>query len=75
MSRAPTLREIKALGYDWWKKQPVLDQGHFDNLVYDDGRYRVWVSRQGPGDYDSRRDWLEDRFTIEENRRGRWVRV
>lgn len=63
--------------FAYWRRQPVLEKGHFDDLVYDDGRERVWVSRQSLADYDgNRRAWLRDRLTVERRGRGGvWRRV
>jgi hypothetical protein len=64
------------LGYDFWKRQETLDSGHFDNLKYDDGKIRVWVSRQSIADYGGdKRAWEADRLTIEKNENGDWVRA
>jgi hypothetical protein len=70
-----SVKGLKRRGYAFWKHQPVLDRGHTDNLVYDDGRHRVWVSRMTIDDYDGdRQAWLADRLTVEENINGRWTR-
>lgn len=72
-----TYSEIKKLGYDFWKKQKSIDHGHFDNLVYDDGKHRVWISRQSVADYDGdRKAWLAERMTIEHrSSNGNWVKA
>ena len=72
----PSLEEILDLGYGFWSRQPVIERGHFDNLVYDDGGMRVWVSRQTLADYaGDRRAWLADRMTVEEKGPRGWKRV
>jgi hypothetical protein len=71
-----TVRALKAKGYDYWKRQPAIEHGHFDNLVFDDGQHRVWVSRATLADYDGdRRAYLADRLTIEHRVGGAWVRA
>jgi hypothetical protein len=68
-----TASSLKARGYDYWKSRPTLESGHFDNLKYNDGKYRVWVSRQSIEDYGGDRlAWLRDRLTVETNHGGRW---
>jgi hypothetical protein len=69
-------RALKAKGYDYWKRQATIESGHFDNLVYDDGNFRVWVSRQSLADYDGdRKAWMADRLTVEKKTAGRWVKA
>jgi hypothetical protein len=71
-----SLKEIKLLSYDFWKRQSAIDSGHFDNLVYDDGKHRVWVSRMTAADYDGDRDaWMSERLTIEKKSGGSWVKA
>ena len=73
---ASTLASLRAKGYEHWKRQRVIESGHTDNLVYDDGNFRVWVSRMGLEDYNGdRRAWMADRMTIERRTGGGWVRV
>ena len=73
--RVESVRALRARGYEYWKAQHTLESGHTDNLKYDDGRVRVWVSRMGLEDYGSRADWLADRLTIEKLVKGRWEKV
>jgi hypothetical protein len=73
---AQTAASLKSHGYEFWRHHPVLDSGHFDNLVYDDGKHRVWVSRMTLDDYGGdRQAWLAERLTVEELVDGRWERV
>jgi hypothetical protein len=63
----------------YWEGLPTLHQGHTDNLVHDDGTYKVWVSRMGPedygfGDWQSQREnskalkaWHEEKIVIEKS--------
>jgi len=50
---------------------PTISQSQADNLKYDDGEYRIWVSRMGP------EDGLEEggEVTVEslDGWSGRWV--
>lgn len=70
-----TLREAKIAGYDFWKRQKAIDQGHFDNLVYDDGKLRVWASRMTLADFDGDRSaWMAERVTFEKRINGDWVK-
>ena len=54
---------------------PTLHSGQFDKLKYDDGTYRIWLSRT------SRADWAGPRMpgglpvTVEKLRDGRWVAI
>jgi len=71
-----TPAKLRGRGYAYWRSQPALDSGHFDNLVYDDGTYRVWVSRQSLADYDGdRAAWKSEQMTIEQLLKGRWTKV
>jgi len=71
-----SLSQIRSLGYDFWKKQPTIESGQFDNLVYDDGKHRVWVSRQSLADYDGdRRAFMADRLTVEKRTKAGWVKA
>jgi hypothetical protein len=75
-SRVESTRALKARGYDYWKAQPTLESGHFDNLKYDDGARRVWVSRASLADYGGdRRAFVADRLTVEKLVGGNWVKV
>jgi len=40
--------------------------------VYDDGTFRVWVTRTTPEDYGSRSAWLKERLTIEQRTADGW---
>ena len=61
-----TMKELRALGYDYWKEQPALKKYHFANLVYVDGRIEVTVSRMTLADYDNNRQtWLRERLSVE----------
>jgi hypothetical protein len=67
---------LKRLGYEYWRRQPTLESGHFDNLVYSDGKHRVWVSRASVADYGGdRRAWLAERLVVEALHKGRWEKV
>lgn len=67
-------RSLKTRGYAYWLAQPTLESGHFDNLKFDDGKHRVWVSRQSLADYDGdRKAWMADRLTVEKLVNGNWV--
>lgn len=69
-------RALKVRGYAYWKSQPTLESGHHDNLKYDDGAHRVWVSRASLADYDGdRRAYMADRLTVEKLTGGRWEKV
>ena len=73
--RRATLPGLRSLGYEYWRDQPAIDSGHFDNLVYDDGHHRVWVSRMSLADYGGNRSaWLAERLTFEKRVNGRWVK-
>jgi hypothetical protein len=75
-SRVESVASLKKRGYDYWKRQPTLDSGHTDNLVYDDGRARVWVTRMTVADYDGdRRAWMAERLTVEHLVNGVWKRA
>lgn len=53
------------------KKMPTKDWSHFDNLKYDDGKYRVWLSRMTVADgapYDNQ-------VTVEQNKNGVWTQI
>lgn len=56
-----TYQEIEAMS--------TLHQGHFANLKYDDGRYRIWLSRC------SIEDGEFDPIQVEEFKDGCWVDV
>jgi hypothetical protein len=67
---------LRKRGYTYWRQQPALDSGHFDNLVFNDGAHRVWVSRMTVADYGGdRAAWLRERLTIEKLKNGSWVKV
>lgn len=55
---------------------PTLESGHTDDLKFDDGKHRVWVSRMGPedygDDYQSQKRYESDLVTVEHNRGGTW---
>lgn len=71
-----SLASLRGKSFDYWRRQPVLEQGHTDNLVFDDGQHRVWVSRMTLADYDGdRRAYMADRLTIERRGAGGWVRA
>lgn len=72
-----TLSEIRKLGYDYWRRQKMVsNDGHTDDLMYDDGRYRVWVSRMSLEDYDGdRRAFEANKWTIEKLANGKWVKA
>ena len=36
---------MRRLSLEEVKSTPVISRGHFDNLIWDDGEYRVWHSR------------------------------
>jgi hypothetical protein len=72
---AHTAASLKAIGYDVWKSKPTIHSGHFDNLKYDDGKFRVWVSRGTVADFTDRRQYLRDRLTVEKLTNGRWTRA
>jgi hypothetical protein len=61
-----TVKELRSLGYDYWRKQPSLGEaGQFDNTVYDDGRTIVLVSRATLADYEGNRAaWLRERLSV-----------
>lgn len=79
IAKAVSGRELGSLGYAYWKKQPTIDSGHFDNLKYDDGKHRVWVSRMTQADYgegrEARTAWLSERLTVERLHQGSWEKV
>jgi hypothetical protein len=63
-------------GHEYWSRQRVIDSGHTDNLVFDDGHHRVWVSRMTLDDYDGdRRAYLADRITFERRTPAGWKRA
>lgn len=74
-----TARALGELGYNFWLKEKTLESGHFDNLKYDDGEFRVWVSRMTPEDYGegriAREAWMAERFTVQHLIRGSWEDV
>lgn len=73
---AHTASSLRSHGFEFWQHQPTLESGHFDNLKFDDGKHRVWVSRQSLEDYGGdRQAWLAERLTVEELIHGRWERV
>lgn len=73
---APSFSSLEAIGYERWKAKPTLESGHTDNLKYDDGEYRVWVSRMTLADYDGdRAAWMNDRLVVEKLIAGRWTRL
>jgi hypothetical protein len=73
---AQTLSSLKSHGFAFWQNQPTLESGHFDNLKYNDGKHRVWVSRQTLADYGgNRRAWMEERITFEKFHNGNWVKA
>src|SRR5271154_3361743 len=68
--------KLRKRGYAYWRQQPALDSGHTDNLVYDDGNLRVWVSRMTLADYGGdRAAGNREKLTIEQLRNGNWVNV
>lgn len=70
------LRQLQDVSIQRWEAMPSLESGHTDDLKYDDGRHRVWVSRMTLEDYGGdRRAWLSDLVVIEELRGGRWARI
>ena len=73
---AQTAASLKSHGYAFWLAQPTLESGHFDNLKYNDGKHRVWVSRQSLADYDGdRKAWMAERLTVEKLVNGSWVKA
>ena len=64
---------LRALDVEYWSRQPVLKQGPTHTLVYDDGVYRVRISRKKLRDYDGDETaWRSDSVTIERRSGGRW---
>jgi hypothetical protein len=58
------------------RKAKMIDSGHFDNLKYDDGKARVWITRQTVADYyGDRKAWMQARMTIEQLVGGSWKQV
>lgn len=57
------------------KKRKTLSQGHTDNLKYECGPWRVWLSRMLPGDWQGAR--IPDGFpiTVEKLINGCWTAV
>ena len=64
---------------------PTISSGHFDDLKFDNGRLRLWASRQKMADYvsggraskeyaEERAAYARDRFVIEELVDGVWTR-
>ena len=52
---------------------PTLEQGHTDNLKFDDGKRRVWLSRMTAEDYgDDERAFENELVTVEQNKGGAW---
>jgi hypothetical protein len=52
---------------------PTLSEGHMDDLKFDDGKRRVWLSRMTAEDYnDDERAFENELVTIEENKGGSW---
>jgi len=50
---------------------PTLAVGQADDLKYDDGKHRVWLSRTRPADWDGKSGFK--RVSYEVLRDGRWV--
>jgi hypothetical protein len=63
LDRRLSLEELAAL--------PTLSTGQADDLKYDDGQTRVWLSRGGVADGEQ---W-ENTAAVEELQNGRWVTV
>lgn len=69
-----TFQRAIDLGYLFWKRQPTLESYHFDDLKYDNGKIRIFVSRATLADYDfDRRAYEDNKFTVERRIAGRWV--
>lgn len=56
-----------------WQRAPVLRRGQYDNLVFENEKFRCWVSRQNLADYDNDVEaYSAERYTIEKLIDGRW---
>jgi hypothetical protein len=67
----------------YWEGLPAIHQSHTSNLVYEDPKYRVFVSRMTPedygfGDWQSQSEnskalkmWHEERIAVEKKVKGR----
>ena len=52
----------------------ILAEDQTHNLVYDDGEYRIWLSRMSPEDYD--KDWdayNAEKIMFEKLVDGKWI--
>jgi hypothetical protein len=68
--------DLSQISLAQWQWAPVLHQGQYDNLVFENDQFRVWVSRQHLADYD--RDgaaYNAERYTIEKLIDGRWTKL
>jgi hypothetical protein len=65
--------DLSQISLAQWQRAPVLHSGQYDNLVFENDRFRVWVSRSHLTDYNGDAEaYSENRFTIEKLINGRW---
>jgi len=71
-----TVADLWDLGLSAVESLPVLSQGHFDNLRFDNGKLRLWSTRSTVADYCGDFDaWRAERYVVEKLVNGRWERV
>lgn len=77
LDEAMTIEGLLAVTLAQWQAEPVIEQGHTDNLVFQSTVFRVWVSRMSRRDYaegdEGARAYALERMTIEKFTGGRWV--
>jgi hypothetical protein len=53
---------------------PILAEDQTHNLVYDDGEYRVWLSRMTLADYDHNWDaYIKEKIMFEKRVDDKWI--
>jgi hypothetical protein len=68
--------DLSQISLGQWQRAPVLHQGQYDNLVFENDRFRVWLSRQSLFDYGNDAEaYSNERYTIEKLIDGRWTKL
>jgi hypothetical protein len=68
--------DLSQISLGQWQRAPVLLQGQYDNLVFENDRFRVWVSRSSIYDFSGDHFlYNEERYTIEKLIDGRWKKL
>jgi hypothetical protein len=71
-----TIADLWNLGMIGVDALPILAQGQFDNLRFDNGKLRLWSTRSTVADYNGDVEaFTKERYVVEELRNGRWERV